>query len=215
MATYKLSALYKKSAVERTFYFKDGKCIIREEGYRWGSYTGDFDERPDIDLTDDIDMVGMEGWEFDMLDDGCWCDWEFPSDMDEDEQRAILDAYDDEYDAGLEELGWISDDYECVFQAPLLLECLDTDERWTGLDDHEENLDVDRYIHSGGVSAVNEQVQMAVDSSWPFPTNKTVLNPPAEWPFPMSRSVEDESASTSGSSDDPDSSGDTSGSSDT
>jgi hypothetical protein len=208
MAVYKISPLYKKSAVERTFYFKDGRCIIREEGYRWGSYSGEFDERPDIDLTDDIDMVGMEGWEFDMLDDGCWLDWEFPDDMDEDEREEFLDAYDENWNEGLEELGWISDDYECIFQAPLLLECEDTDERWTG-DDDEENLDIDL---DDGVSAINEQVQMAVDASWPFPTKKAVLDTPAEWPFPMSRPVDGNQESADAS--DESSSGDTSESSD-
>ena len=208
MAVYKISPLYKKSAVERTYYFKDGRCIIREEGYRWGSYSGEFDERPDIDLTDDIDMVGMEGWEFDMLDDGCWLDWEFPDDMDEDEREEFLDAYDENWNEGLEELGWISDDYECIFQAPLLLECEDTDERWTG-DDDEENLDIDL---DDGVSAINEQVQMAVDSSWPFPTKKAVSETPAEWPFPMSRPVDGNQESADAS--DESSSGDTSESSD-
>ena len=169
MATYTISPLYKKSAIERTYYFKDDQCIIREEGFRWGSYTGEFDERPDIDLTDDIDMMGMEGWEFDMLDDGCWLDWEFPDNMSEEEQQVILDAYDENYDDGLQELGWSSDEYECLFQAPLKLECEETGEVWTGDDDvEEENIDIDL---DGGISSINEG-DATPSAAWPFPTGK-------------------------------------------
>jgi hypothetical protein len=54
--------------------------------------------------------------------------------MDEDEQQQILDAYDEDWEAGLEELGWIGDEYECIFQAPLKLECVETGEVWKGTD---------------------------------------------------------------------------------
>jgi hypothetical protein len=218
MAIYKLSPLYKKSAIERTYFYKDGKVLVHEEGWRWGNYSGDFDTRPDIDLTEDIEISSEEGWDLDSLDDGCWGDWEYPEGMTEEEQEEIQAAYDENYIEGLEELGWVQDEYECWLQAPLRLEAEDGTV-WTGLDD-EENLDIDL---DGGVSAINEQVQLAVTASWPFPTNKTVLNPDAEWPFPMSQppaedTVQQDSSSTSGSSLDTSSgdssSSDSSGSSD-
>ena len=38
MATWKLSPQYKKSAVEKMFFYKDGKCITIEQRFSWDTF---------------------------------------------------------------------------------------------------------------------------------------------------------------------------------
>jgi len=124
MATWILKTLHKKSAVERQFWYKDGKVVIREEGYRWGEFYCESDEQPEIDL-DNADGYNLSesdyDWELTSLDDGCWADWTFPEDMTEEEQAEIESAWEEEYFEGMEELGWSQDDTEYILQGPLEL----------------------------------------------------------------------------------------------
>ena len=169
MAVYRLSALYKKSVIERTYYSRDGRFIVREEGWRWGNFSGEFETRPDIDLTEDIEIMSEEGWEMEDLDDGCWLDWEFPDDMSDEEREQIQNAYDEEYNEGLEGLGWMQDEYECWLQAPLRLE-LEDGTVITGEDEQEDVLDTD-----DSVDEINERVVVhAPTAAWPFPTMRPV-----------------------------------------
>ena len=128
MATWILKTLHKKSAIERQFWYKDGKVVIREEGYRWGEFYCESDEQPEIDL-DNADGYNLSesdyDWELTSLDDGCWSDWTFPEDMTEEEQAEIESAWEEEYFEGMEELGWSQDDTEYILQGPL--ELLDED----------------------------------------------------------------------------------------
>ena len=124
MATWILKTLHKKSAVERQFWYKEGKVVIREEGYRWGEFYCESDEQPEIDLKNDDGYNLSDSdydWELTSLDDGCWADWTFPEDMTEEEQAEIENARDEEYFEGMEELGWTNDDTEYVLQGPLEL----------------------------------------------------------------------------------------------
>ena len=128
MATWILKTLHKKNAVEKQFWYKDGKVVIREEGYRWGEFYCESDEQPEIDL-DNADGYNLSesdyDWELTSLDDGCWSDWTFPEDMTEEEQAEIESAWEEEYFEGMEELGWSQDDTEYILQGPL--ELLDED----------------------------------------------------------------------------------------
>ena len=124
MAIWILKTLHKKNAVEKQFWYKDGKVIIREEGYRWGEFYCENDEQPEIDL-DNADGYNLSesdyDWELTSLDDGCWADWTFPEDMTEEEQAEIESAWEEEYFEGMEELGWSQDDTEYILQGPLEL----------------------------------------------------------------------------------------------
>jgi hypothetical protein len=124
MATWILKTLHKKNAVERQFWYKGGKVVIREEGYRWGEFYCESDEQPEIDL-DNADGYNLNesdyDWELTSLDDGCWADWTFPEDMTEEEQSEIETAWEEEYFEGMEELGWSQDDTEYILQGPLEL----------------------------------------------------------------------------------------------
>ena len=124
MASWTLKTLHKKSAVERQFWYKDGKVVIREEGYRWGEFYCESDEQPEIDLDNEDGYNLSESdydWELTSLDDGCWADWTFPEDMTEEEQAEIESAWEEEYFEGMEELGWSQDDTEYILQGPLEL----------------------------------------------------------------------------------------------
>ena len=128
MATWILKTLHKKNAIERQHWYKDNKQIIREEGYRWGTFYCESDGQPDIDLDneDGYDLTNSDyDWELDNLDDGCWVDWEFPDDMDEEEQERIQALWEEDYFEGLEGDGWTNDDTEYWFYGPLELEEID------------------------------------------------------------------------------------------
>jgi len=125
MATWVLTTKTKKNAVEKQFWYKDGKVIIREEGYRWGKFYCESDERPDVDLAnpDGYELGGTDyDWELDNLDDGCWADWTFPDDMSEEEQEEIQEAWEEDFYEGMEAKGWSNDDTEYWFYGELELE---------------------------------------------------------------------------------------------
>jgi len=125
MATWVLTTATKKNAVERQFWIKDGRTIIREEGYRWGKFYCESDERPDVDLANpDGYELGGTGydWELDNLEDGCWADWTYPDDMTEEEQEEFEAAWDEDHFDGLEALGWSNYDTEYWFYGELELE---------------------------------------------------------------------------------------------
>ena len=134
MATWELRTDYKKNAIERQFWFKDGVTIIREDGYRWATFTTESDEKPNIDLhNDDGYEIGQDeyDWQLDSMDDGCWADWEFPDDMSEEEQEKIENAWDEDFYEGVEELGWSNDDTEYHLHGPLRLINVDTGEEFS------------------------------------------------------------------------------------
>jgi hypothetical protein len=136
MTTWTLKTQHKKNAIEKQYWYKDGVEIIRTEGYRWGTFYCESDEQPKIDLVnEDGYRIGSDDyeWELESLDDGCYADWEFPDDMDEDEQEKIQEAWDEEFYEGLEELGWSCDDTDYILEGPL--ELLDENENIVGQGD--------------------------------------------------------------------------------
>ena len=138
MATWELSTEYKKNAIEVQLWYKDGVVIKRVEGYRWGTFYCESDERPDIDLHNSDGSYELSGdgynWELDSLDDGCWADWEFPDSVTETEREQIEAAWDENWYEGMEDLGWSNDDTEYHFQGPLKLVNRDTGEEFSVLD---------------------------------------------------------------------------------
>jgi len=134
MAVWRLSTHYKKSAVEKQLWYKDGVTISKEEGYRWGTFYCESDEMPDVDLAnpDGYELYGYD-WELDSLDDGCWVDWNWPADMTEEQQDEIMDAWNEDFSDGLENLGWSNDDTEYWFHGPLIMTNETTGEVFSGM----------------------------------------------------------------------------------
>jgi hypothetical protein len=140
MATWKLSPQYKKSAVEKMFFFKDGKIIIMEQGFRWATFSVESDERPltDAELkNDDYYELGCidndECWEMQDMSDGCWMDVTAGNDKTTDEDLAAFnDAWEADWYSGVEAIGWSQDECEYYFYGPLELTNEDTGEVFYG-----------------------------------------------------------------------------------
>jgi hypothetical protein len=140
MTTWKLSPQYKKSAVEKMFFYNEGKVIIMLQGYRWANFTVESDERP---LTDE-ELVNEDGYELGSIDndeswemwdmiDGCWCDIGAGNDKTTDEDvEAFEAAWEEDSYEGVEALGWSQDDCEYYYHGPLELTNEDTGEVFKG-----------------------------------------------------------------------------------
>ena len=189
MATWQLSTEYKKNAIEVQLWYKDGVAIKRVEGYRWGTFSCESDERPDIDLRNEGDGYELADydWELGSLDDGCWADWEYPTDFPIEERIKIEEAWDNEWYDGMEALGWSNDDTEYWFQGPLKLVNQDTGEEFSVLDENfniipepePQVLNDDPPLTNwfpSDVAPVREgryQVNDDKNPTWPFPTYAT------------------------------------------
>lgn len=137
MAIWRLTNLQKKNAVERQFWSKDGLDVIKDEGFRWGIWTCESDERPDVDLDnpDGYEVMSTDyDWEMEEMVDGSWVEWVFPDDMDEEEQERITALWDEDYFAGLEGDGWVNHETEHWVYGPLRLTNVDTGEEFNGKD---------------------------------------------------------------------------------
>jgi len=160
MATWKLSPQYKKSAVEKMFFYKDGKVITMEQGFRWATFSVESDERP---LTDD-ELKNEDGYELGCIDndeswemwdmiDGCWMEIEAGNDKttstDVEEFEAAWEE--DSYEA-VESLGWSQDDTEYYYYGPLELTNEDTGEVFKGEPD-EPTSEVDIMEMEGATKA--------------------------------------------------------------
>lgn len=139
MTTWSLSTQYKKSSVEKMFFYNDGKVITIEQGYRWATFTVESDERP---LTDE-ELVNADGyelsciandesWEMSEMIDGCWCDIEINNNATEEDLEAFIEAWEEDSYDGVEALGWSNDDTEYYYHGPLMLVNDDTGEEFYG-----------------------------------------------------------------------------------
>ena len=189
MATWQLSTEYKKNAIEVQLWYKDGVAIKRVEGYRWGTFSCESDERPDIDLRNEGDGYELADydWELGSLDDGCWADWEYPTDFPIEERIKIEEAWDNDWYDGMEALGWSNDDTEYWFQGLLKLVNQDTGEEFSVLDENfniipepepqvvNDDPPLTNWFPSD-VAPVREgryQVNDDKNPTWPFPTYAT------------------------------------------
>ena len=189
MAVWQLSTEYKKNAIEVQLWYKDGVAIKRVEGYRWGTFSCESDERPDIDLRNEGDGYELADydWELGSLDDGCWADWEYPTDFPIEERIKIEEAWDNDWYDGMEALGWSNDDTEYWFQGPLKLVNQDTGEEFSVLDENfniipepepqvvNDDPPLTNWFPSD-VAPVREgryQVNDDKNPTWPFPTYAT------------------------------------------
>lgn len=133
MATWKLSNYHKKNAVDTQYWSKDGKTFTYSEGFRWGTFTQESDEQPDVDLKNEDGYQPMfDDWELDLLDDGCWGEFDFPDDMDDNERAEVERLWEEDGYCALEDAGWQNIESETELQGPLLLENEDTGESWNG-----------------------------------------------------------------------------------
>lgn len=140
MANWSVSTYHKKSCEEHEIYTKDNQTIIRKTGYRWANFyveTNDdnppefeFDFVPGGDcVRDSVDMYNciannIENVELESMNDGCWEDFEFPEDMDDDERERLQELFDEHgvYEVLENMEGWSQNDCEAWVWGPLAIE---------------------------------------------------------------------------------------------
>ena len=195
MAFWKLSPQNKKSAVEQMFFYNAGKVIIVEQGWRWGTFTVESDERP---LTD-LELVNAEGYELGCIDndeswdlyemtDGCWLDVTAGRNATEQDVTAFEQAWEEDGYDGVEELGWSNDDTEYYYYGPLELTNEDTGEVFKGesgkellvanetleeaSEEFHEELEVTDWfpINTNPARQGSYQVTSSKIPNWPFPS---------------------------------------------
>ena len=133
---YKISTIDKKSVIEKNFYEKDGKSFHIENGYRWGYFiTEDPIDAEELKKNNEL-MI----YDYDVIDhsfdDGCWLEFYYDDEIDQDERDAIENAWEEDWYEGFENLGWNEDESEVWFLGDLEVEEL-TDE--DGIEDHERD----------------------------------------------------------------------------
>lgn len=119
MTTWKIEPSWKKSIVERAFWTKDGKTIINEIGWRWGTLyvITEGDSPPEVD--EDTDYFCDDQFELSDFEtsDGCWEDNEFDGDWDDEEEILMEERLNGEISVyELEEEGWVLDRSELYIQ---------------------------------------------------------------------------------------------------
>lgn len=140
MANWRVSTYYKKSCEEHELWIKDGQTIRRKIGWRWAGFfveTTD-DNPPELEFDfvpggdgkkDSINMydvfgTNIENSELDSMTDGCWEDYDWPEDMDEEEQERLQELI-EEHGAfeALEDMeGWTLYESEAWCWGPILIE---------------------------------------------------------------------------------------------
>jgi hypothetical protein len=184
MATWELTTEWKKSSVERQFWYKDDKVIIREEGYRWATFTIECDVIPLTleELKNDdgyeLDYVDVADASWEMVDmiDGCWSETEAGRNCTDEDLEAFEEAWDENYYEGVEELGWTQDDTEYYFTSgPLKLTNTSTGEEFSG------SVDPATIVHTIELPTVEvngKVVDLFKDDTPPLNLKQT-----AQWPF--------------------------------
>jgi len=135
MAVWRISNYYKKEAVESQFWTKGDLVIIKNEGFRWGTWECESEERPNIDLTNEhgYELLNSEyNWDMIEMDDGCWLDWSWDDGMNEKDRDHIMQLWEENYFEGLESDGWSNNETEHWIYGPIRLVNKDTGEEFIG-----------------------------------------------------------------------------------
>ena len=134
MAKWTITNSEKKRCFEVTSWTKSSnpdRKIVLEVCWWSGTYSTNSAEKPVIEVKDDWWIASdAEDWELEDMTDGVYSEWNFPEDMEDEEQEAIEEAYDEYDEEGLEKLGWEPDDYNVGLGGPFLLINHDTGEEF-------------------------------------------------------------------------------------
>ena len=129
MATWSIQPTFKKSIREVMYYYKEGKEITIETGWRWGEFTCETegDEPPLIE--EGVDLFNCD-YEVEMQEtfDGCWEEREFYG-FTEEEEEAMIEWLDENSAWDLEEEGWHQSECEMIMDCePEITLVSETDE---------------------------------------------------------------------------------------
>jgi len=183
MATWNLSPQHKKSAVEMMFFYKGGKRILIEQGFRWANFKITSDVRPltdeELKNEDEYDLGvcidNDESWEMWDMTDGCWLDIRKHSDdVTDEELEAFEEAWEEDSYEGVEALGWSNDDTEYYFYGPLELTNEDTGEVFKGEPDEvlpvpeAPDLTFEEKVELVKEMEAEVRAEQAQGAKWPF-----------------------------------------------
>lgn len=130
MIMWKVSPRHKKSVIDVEHYANNGRGAFLETGWRWGHVVLLVPEN--VDLIAELDpeennRVQIDGLGYDIhdreFDDACWEEWDL-EDLDETEVEEFQEAWDEDSQDGISNLGWESWDSELFFDGPLDVENL-------------------------------------------------------------------------------------------
>jgi hypothetical protein len=210
MATWEITTEYKKSSIERQFWYNGDKVIIREEGYRWGTFRVESDTIPlttdELKNEDDWYELSVidndESWELVDLTDGCWADTEAGRNCTDEDLAAFENAWEENYYEGVEELGWTHDDTEFYMSGPLKLTNLDTGVEYSGLTDPttvvhtiefpEPELTLKEMAELANESHKEVLEMQAQGLEWPWGPTPANTKETAKWPFATEPKVKEE-----------------------
>ena len=109
----------RKDLVEKQVWIKGDSTITYSVGWRqglWDVVTTD-DNEPDFEADENGQIEfgwakgsNIESCEFVESSDGCWDEWEFTDDIDEEEQERIQEGWEENAYEFMDEDGWIQDD---------------------------------------------------------------------------------------------------------
>jgi len=125
MPKWIITNIEKKSVCEIKTWIKANQIIELVEFYRFGEWTCESNIKPEIDLIneDGYEVTDSEyEWEMDFMSDGQGYEWEFPEDMDEEEQKTIEEVWVEQSYEGLEVLGWEEQPVSQWIYGPISLE---------------------------------------------------------------------------------------------
>jgi len=114
MATWQIEPSWKKSLAERMHFTKDGKRIVIETGWRWGTFICETEDDTPPVIEEGTDLFDCD-YEVEMQEtsDGCWEEREFHGFTDE-EEEAMEEWLDENSWLDLEEDGWDQVDNEMI-----------------------------------------------------------------------------------------------------
>jgi hypothetical protein len=132
MTIWKVATAHKKMCEEREIWYheENGWSIVRVNGYRWGTFTvetndgeppEDIDpENPDgINMYDYFSDNAENGAELDSMDDGCYMDWAWDEDMNEEDRAAVEEGWEEDSYGYMESNGWSNTETEAWLHGPL------------------------------------------------------------------------------------------------
>ena len=114
MATWQIEPSWKKSLAERMHFAKDGKRIVIETGWRWGTFICETEDDTPPVIEEGTDLFDCD-YEVEMQEtsDGCWEEREFHG-FTEEEQETMEEWLDENSWGDLEEEGWDQVDNEMI-----------------------------------------------------------------------------------------------------
>ena len=104
------------------YYYKEGKEITIETGWRWGEFTCETEDDTPPVIEEGVDLYS-QGYDIEMqyCDDGCWTEYEFIG-FTEEEEQAMNEWLEENSFFELEEEGWISGDTEMILNSDAEIE---------------------------------------------------------------------------------------------